>query len=186
MSSAATDVTSITTPWPAGFPAHKPGPRGFAVREVAAPADAVYEWLLRPDLHVEHYRGLHHVKLYGGARKLAEGTTVSFFLGPLFVPPMKVVQADPQLRSLAWASNAPGFKACHCFTVKPIDDDRSLLRSEELWVGPAARATGLLTAPVIQKVQTDWVEAVVALANRHPAGPPAPAEPAPAEVPAAG
>jgi hypothetical protein len=85
---------------------------------------------------------------------------------------VKVVQADPALHSVAWAGGGPGLKACHCFTVKAIDANRSLLRSEEKWVGPMARITGPLTKGALQKVQTDWAEAIAAAATRHPAGPP--------------
>lgn len=173
MSTAEAGSSTITTPWPAGFPAERSGVVGFAVREVAAPADAVYAWLLRPDLHVDFYKALRGVKrTNGGAPELEVGSKLSFFLGPLFVPPVKVVQADPELRSLAWAGGGPGLKACHCFTVQPIDDQRSVLRSEEKWVGPVARATGFLTKSTMQKVQTEWAEAIAAAAARHPAGPP--------------
>lgn len=174
MSTAASASTTITTPWPAGFPADKPGIVGFAVREVPAPADAVFQWLLRPELHAEYYgalRGVKHVS--GDWQPIGVGTRLSFFLGPLFVPPVKVVQADPALRSMAWAGGGPGLKACHAFTVAELDEGRSLLRSEEKWVGPVARATGALTRGTLQKVQTDWVEAVVKAATRYPAGPPA-------------
>ena len=173
MSTAEAKATSITTPWPKGFPADAAGITGFAVREVAAPAEAVYRWLLRPDLHTEFYKALRGVKRVAGpGPELAVGTRLSFFLGPLFIPPVKVVQADPQLLSVAWAGGGPGMKACHCFTVKAIDANRSVLRSEEKWVGPVARAIGPVTKGGLQKVQTDWVEAVVKAATRYPAGPP--------------
>ncbi len=174
MSTAEASASSITTPWPAGFPADAKGISGFAVREVAAPAEAVYRWLLRPDLHPEFYPALRGVRRASGAWPVLEvGTKLSFFLGPLFVPPVKVVQADPALLSMAWAGGGPGLKACHAFTVKPIDESRSLLRSEELWVGPAARLIAPLAKGTLQKVQTDWCAAVARAATAHPAGPPA-------------
>lgn len=174
MSTAEANANLISTPWPAGFPAEQPGIVGFAVREVAAPADAVFQWLLRPELHTEYYgalRGVRHVS--GPWQPIGVGTRLSFFLGAIFVPPVKVVQADPELLSMAWAGGGPGLKACHAFTVKAIDDSRSLLRSEEKWVGPVARATGALTKGTLQKVQTEWVEAVARAASQNPAGPPA-------------
>uniref|UniRef100_UPI0028E4021C hypothetical protein n=1 Tax=Bradyrhizobium cosmicum TaxID=1404864 RepID=UPI0028E4021C len=61
---------------------------------------------------------------------------------------------------------------CHAFTVEPLSATRSVIRSEELWVGPVARATGFLTKGQIQAVQTRWTEAIVAAATAHPAGPP--------------
>ena len=73
---------------------------------------------------------------------------------------------------MAWAGGGPGLKACHAFTVVPVDEGRSLIRSEERWVGPAARAIGPLVKGPLQKVQTDWCEAVVRAATAHPAGPP--------------
>lgn len=173
MSTASDRSSTITTPWPAGFPADRSGITGFAVREVAAPADAVYQWLLRPDLHGEFYKALHGFKLRsGGGPELEVGHTVSFFLGALFVPPVKVVQADPELRSFAWAAGGPGMKACHCFTVQPIDEHTSLLRSEEKWVGPVARLISPVVKGQLQKVQTEWAQAIADAAARHPAGPP--------------
>jgi hypothetical protein len=174
MSTAEAATPTITTPWPAGFPADQPGIRGFAVREVAAPADAVFQWILRPDLHPEFYRGLRAVRRTSGAWPVLEvGTKLTFMLGPLVVPPVKVVQADPALRSMAWAGGGPGLKACHAFTVAAIDAERSLVRSEELWVGPAARLLAPVVRGPLQKVQTEWCEAVARAATAHPAGPPA-------------
>lgn len=174
MSTAEASATAITTPWPAGFPAEAKGFSGFAVREVAAPAESVFQWLRRVDLHPEYYAALRGVRHHGGAWPAVEaGTKLSFFLGPLFVPPIKVVQADPALLSVAWASAAPGFKACHCFTVKAIDEQHSLLRSEEAWVGPAARLIKPGAKAILQKVQTDWCAAIARAATTHPAGPPA-------------
>ncbi|MBO9534977.1 MAG: hypothetical protein J7513_18535 [Solirubrobacteraceae bacterium] len=174
MSTAEASATAITTTWPAGFPADAKGINGFAVREVDAPAEAVYQWLLRPDLQTEFYGALRGVRGKGDAwPALSAGATISFFIGPLFIPPMKVLRADPQLLSVAWGSKAPGFQACHCFTVQAIDSKRSVLRSDETWVGPVARAIGPLTKGVLQKVQTDWCTAVARAATTHPSGPPA-------------
>ncbi len=148
-----------------------PGIRGFAVREVAAPADAVFAWILRPDLQEPYYGALRRVRSSVGAADLTVGATASFMLGPLLVPKVKVVQADPELRSMAWVGGGPGLSACHAFTVKPLDAGRSLLRSDEIWTGPAARLLGPVARGGLQKVQTDWAEALVRAATAHPAGP---------------
>lgn len=171
MTAASADATTITTPWPAGFSEEAPGIRGFAVREVAAPADAVYAWILRPDLQEPYYGALRRVRTSVGAADLTVGATASFLLGPLLVPKVKVVQADPELRSMAWTGGGPGLRACHAFTVKPIDDGRSLVRSDEIWTGPAARLLGPVARGGLQRVQTDWAEALVRAATAHPAGP---------------
>lgn len=172
-SSTARPASAITTTWPEGFDAGKPGVGGFAVREVEAPADAVFAWIRRVDLHPEFYRGMKFVKRLGGPwPALDKGTKLSFTLGATFIPYLQVIKCDPATRSLAWGGGVPGLSICHAWTVEPLSDTRSVIRSEELWVGPVARATGLLTKPQIQKVQTVWAEAIVKAATAHPAGPP--------------
>ena len=52
-------------------------------------------------------------------------------------------------------------------------DAAAVQRDAEPGVGPVARATGFLTKAQLQKVQTEWAEAVAAAAARYPAGPPA-------------
>ncbi len=86
MTAASADATTITTPWPAGFSEEAPGIRGFAVREVAAPADAVYAWILRPDLQEPYYGALRRVRTSVGAADLTVGATASFLLGPCWCP----------------------------------------------------------------------------------------------------
>ncbi|MFT4035181.1 MAG: hypothetical protein QM679_06370 [Patulibacter sp.] len=174
MSTAEPETRSITTAWPVGFPADAKGVVRFAIREVAAPADAVYRWLLRPDLHAQYYGALRGVRRVSGAWPVIEvGTRLSFLLGPIFVPQVKVAQADPTLRSMAWIGGVPGLKICHAFTVKALDEQHSLLRSEEAWVGAVARLLAPAVAGQLQAVQTDWCAAVVRAATAHPAGPPA-------------
>ncbi|MBJ7472113.1 MAG: SRPBCC family protein, partial [Solirubrobacteraceae bacterium] len=173
MTNATADATAITTTWPSGFPAHKAGVGAFAVREVAADADAVFAWLRRVDLHESYYGALRMVRRRGGAWPVLEqGTAFSMLLGGLFVPYIKVTKLDTTERSLAWGSNTPLFSACHAFTVKPIGEGRSLIRSEERFVGPIARVVKPVAAGQLQKVQTEWTEAVVRAATAFPAGPP--------------
>lgn len=170
--SNATAEASITTTWPAGFQAHKKGVGGFAVREVQAPADAVFAWVRRIDAQGPYYQDLKYVKSYGGPwPELGKGSKVAFLIGATFVPFVRVIECDAQARRLAWGGNLPGLSICHAFTVQAIDDQRSLIRSEELWVGPIATATAALIRPQIQKVQTRWAEGIVLAAEAHPAGP---------------
>lgn len=172
-SSTAASASAISTTWPAGFPADRPGVGGFAVREVEAPADAVFAWIRRVDLHPEFYRGMRFVKRLGGAwPELDKGSRLTFTLGATFVPMVQVTKLDAQERSMAWGGVLPGLAICHAFTVAELSATRSVVRSDELWVGPVARATGFVTKGQIQAVQTRWTEAIVAAASAHPGGPP--------------
>jgi hypothetical protein len=174
MSTTVADERAISTIWPEGFRAERASAGGFAVREVAAPADAVFAWIRRVDLHPEFYRGLRLVRRIGGAwPELDEGSKLGFLVGATYIPVVKVIKCDPQQRSFAWGGGGPGFTVCHAFSVVPIDEHRSLVRSDEQWVGPVAKATSLLTTPAIQKVQTQWAEAIARAAQTHPGGPPA-------------
>ncbi|MDQ8044055.1 MAG: SRPBCC family protein [Patulibacter sp.] len=174
MSTAASSESLITTTWPEGFDARNPAIAGFAVREVAAPAESVFAWIRRPDLHTEYYKGLRGVRKAGGAwPQLEVGSKVSFFLGALFVPPVKVVQCDPVGFHFAWAGGGPGIDAVHAFTVVATSDTTSLLRSEEVWQGPVSKLIKPVAAGTLQKVQTDWAAAIAAAASQHPLGPPA-------------
>ena len=173
-SSTAQGASAITTKWPKGFQAERAGAGGFAVREVEAPADAVFAWIRRLDLHPEFYGPLRFVRRFSGAWPVVDkGTALTFTIGLTFVPFLKVTHCDPAERSLAWGGGGPGLAICHAWTVEPIDEHRSLIRSEERWVGPIGQALRLVTQPTIQKVQTQWTEAIVRAAQAHPAGPPA-------------
>jgi hypothetical protein len=174
MSTTATGERAITTIWPEGFRADQASAGGFAVREVDAPADAVFAWIRRVDLHPEFYGGLRAVRRVGGAwPQLDKGSSLRFLVGTTYVPYVKVLKCDPVERSFAWGGNLPGISVCHAFSVVPIDEHRSLIRSDEQWAGPIAKATSLLTTPQIQKVQTQWAEAITLAASTHPGGPPA-------------
>src|SRR5690349_7022952 len=108
MTNATADASAITTNWPAGFPAHKAGYTGFAVREVEADADAVFAWIRRIDLHPAYYPALRGVKRRGGAwPELEKGTAFGMFLGPVALPYIKVTKVDPVERSLGWGANTP-------------------------------------------------------------------------------
>ncbi len=173
MSNVGADA-SITTVWPEGFNPNGPGVGAFAVREVAAPADAVFEWVRRVDLHADWYKGLHMVRRWKGAWPLVEkGTSLRFVVDGAFVPMVKVIQCDVAERRMAWGGGLPGLAICHAFTVEPIDESRSLLRSEEKWMGPVGKLVGGPASGTLQKVQTRWAEAITAAANAHPGGPPA-------------
>ncbi len=173
MTNAAADASAITTNWPAGFPAHKAGYAGFAVREAPADADAVFAWIRRIDLHEAYYPALRMVRRRGGAwPELEKGTAFGMLLGAVFLPYIKVTKVDATERSLGWGANTPLFSACHTFTVKPIGEGRSLIRSEERFVGPVARAIKPAVAGQLQKIQTEWTEAIVRMVTAHPDGPP--------------
>lgn len=168
---------AITTVWPAGFDPDAAGPSGFAVREVAAPAESVFAWIRRVDLHPEYYRGLTGltgVRSRGGAWPVLEqGSKLSFALGRLPIPTCTIVQCDPQEFRLAWAGKGPGLSAVHAWTVQAVDAKTSLLRSEEKWTGPVGVALGLPTGWRLQQVQSQWADAVAAAATAYPGGPPA-------------
>lgn len=170
-------AAAITTVWPSGFDADASGPSGFAVREVAAPAGAVFAWLRRVDLHPEYYTGLmglSGVKHKGGAwPELDAGSKLSFALGHLPIPAVRISQCDVAELRLAWSGGGPGLSACHAWTVLPTGADTCLLRSEEKWVGPTARVLGVATQWRLQQVQSDWAQAVADAATAYPAGPPA-------------
>ncbi len=171
--STSTAASAISTTWPEGFPSHKEGVSGFAVREVDAPADAVFAWVRRVDLQPPYYKGMRFVRRIGGAwPELDKGSKLTFTLGATFVPFVQVVKCDPQTRSFAWGGNLPGLSMAHAFTVEPISESRSVVRSEELWVGPVAKLIGFAVKPQLQAVQTRWAEALAAAAAAYPAGPP--------------
>lgn len=173
MTSAIADASAITTSWPDGFDATAPSVGGFAVREVAAPADAVFAWVRRLDLHPQFYPALRLVGRVGGPwPQLDVGSKARFMVGATFVPLVKVLKCDEAERSMAWGGGLPGLTICHGFTVKAVDEHRSLIRSEELWIGKVATMTGALTQGTMQKVQTEWAEAIARAATAHPGGPP--------------
>lgn len=173
MTNATADATAIQTIWPERFPAHKDGFAGFAVREVQADADAVFAWIRRVDLHEQYYPALRFVRKRGGAWPVVEkGTAFSMLIGGLFIPYVKITQVDPELRALGWGSNTPLLSVCHAFTVKSVGDGRTLIRSEERIVGPLAKALKPVAAGQLQKIQTDWTDALVKMVSQHPDGPP--------------
>lgn len=174
MTNATADASAIQTIWPEGFPAHKDGFAGFAVREVQADPDAVFAWIRRVDLHEQYYPALRFVRRRGGAWPVVEeGTAFSMLLGGLFIPYVKLTKVDSTLRALGWGSNTPLLSVCHAFTVKAAGDGRTLIRSEERAVGPLAKAMRPVVQPQLQKVQTEWTEALVKMVTQHPDGPPA-------------
>ncbi len=174
MTNATADASAITTIWPSGFPAHKDGFAGFAVREVEADADAVFAWIRRVDLHEGYYPALRFVRKRGGAwPQLEKGSAFSMLIGGLFIPYIKVTKVDEAERSLGWGSNTPLLSVCHSFTVKPIGNGRTLIRSEERMVGPLAKVLKPVAAGQLQKVQTEWTEALVRMVGAFPDGPPA-------------
>ncbi|MDO9395608.1 MAG: hypothetical protein Q7T71_03590 [Herbiconiux sp.] len=173
-SSTVASASGITTSWPSSFPAHKPGVGTFAVREVEASADAVFAWVRRIDQQPPFYKGMKFVRrLSGPWPQLDKGSVISFTLGATFIPMVKVIKCDPETRSFVWGGGLPGLTMAHAFTVEPISDTRSLLRSEELWVGPVAQLIAPGVRGPMQAVQTRWAEALAAAAKAHPAGPPA-------------
>lgn len=174
MTNATADANAIQTAWPAGFPAHKSGFAGFAVREVQADPDAVFAWIRRVDLHEQYYPALRFVRRRGGAWPVLEqGSAFSMLLGGLFIPYVKLTKVDATERSLGWGSNTPLLSVCHAFTVKSVGEGRTLIRSEERLVGPLAKALKPVAAGQLQKVQTEWAEALVRMVAQHPDGPPA-------------
>jgi hypothetical protein len=171
-SSTVDDVSAISTTWPSSFPAHKGGVGTFAVREVEAPADAVFAWIRRIDQQPPFYKGMKFVRhLSGPWPELDRGSMISFTLGATFIPMVKVIVCDPEARSFVWGGGLPGLTIAHAFTVEPKGEHHCLVRSEERWVGPVAQLIAPGVKGPMQAVQTRWAEALAAAAKAHPAGP---------------
>jgi uncharacterized protein YndB with AHSA1/START domain len=138
--------------------------------QIAAPPEAVWEWLCRPDLWPTYYRNARLVKHLGGSWPRVElGSRWRWVTFGAFIT-SEVVEFEPTER-LAWSARELGGSGHHGWALSRRDGG-TFVRTEETQRGMGIRIAKPALRPLMVHFHQRWLEGLARVAAEG--APPAP------------
>ena len=123
--------------------------------EVAAPTDVVWEVLTRFKAWPLWHRGVSFAVLRG---ELAPGTRLHWRADGMRIR-SELKEVEPE-RTLGFTLRTMGGRGYHRWTLLPLDAERTLVRSEEVWEGFVARLLRRTLRRTLEVSRANWLEAL--------------------------
>jgi hypothetical protein len=148
--------------WPEGFSPQRSNLHVRNVTTSAAPPDAIWAWLVRPDRWRDFYRNAWRVRADAGPwPTLAAG---SRFRWVTFGAPVvtTVTECEPPFR-LAWTGTGLGSSGHHAWLLEPAAGGTRIV-TEETQHGQAVKILAPALRPVMHRAHQAWITGLAGIA----------------------